>query len=306
MSIVTIRLTTLAAALLLIGCAKNDDEESPFGSSGIPPQLRSKNQADASGTAIAPGGNAGPLPIQITPESDIVFTDPDNPDAGIPEIETIMAKPKRGPWEESETIARQTAAREGKPILIWFTDSDRSPLCKAISAELFATNEFGKWADKNIVRLRVDASAKFDDTNLSLGDKITRQQEIKRYVQTLKKRYKVLGHPTILMLNASGEVLWKEAGYKRGQADYTWGLIKQATAATQHQYEGWRKKLESKGYRDWEGKNGRKAFAKLVSYSEGNMILVEPGGERFRTHESKLSKQDRAWIEDQKTIRGIR
>lgn len=77
---------------------------------------------------------------------------------------------------------------------------------------------------KNVVRLRVDSTIHVDDLNLSLDEKISRQNELKSYVQRLKKRYKVLGHPTLLMLNMSGEVLWKDTGYKRGKADFVWGL----------------------------------------------------------------------------------
>lgn len=289
---------------ILIGCAAvKKPNPSVSGTSSIPPQLRSSQATD--GTPITPGGNARSLPLNITPQEDIVFTDPDNPDAGIPQLETLMAAPKRGPWEESETIARQTAAREGKPILIWFTDSARSPMCKAISAELFSTHPFGKWAEKHIVRMRVDSAISVDDPNLSLDDKVNRQVELKHYVNRLKKRYKVLGHPTLLMLNPSGEVLWKDSGYRRGEADFVWGLIKQAVAASAHQYETWRKNLESKGYREWEGKAGRKVFAKLLSYSKGELILIEPGGERYKTHESRLSKKDKKWIEQQKALRGI-
>jgi len=295
---------TIAAFAMLGGCANDEKEDKPkpFGPSGIPPQLRG-NQGG--GTAITSGGNARPVPFNITPQEDIVFTDPDNPDAGIPELETLMAAPKKGPWEESESIARQTAAREGKPILIWFTDSARSPMCKALSTELFATKDFGKWAAKHIVRLRVDSNIDVDDPDISLREKVDRQVEIKNYVKRLKKRYKALGHPTLVMLNASGEVLWKETGYKRGEADYIWGLIKQGDVASSHQYKAWRKNLESKGYREWEGKSGREVFAKLVSYSKGTLILIEPGGERYKTNESKLSNSDRRWIEDQKALRGI-
>ncbi|WP_411826938.1 thioredoxin fold domain-containing protein [Luteolibacter sp. AS25] len=295
-----------AGAMLISGCAKDGGEEeakSPFGTSGIPPKLR--GSAGAGGTPIIAGGNARSEPIQITPEEDIVFTDPDNPDAGIPELERLMAAPKKGPWEDSETLARQEAAREGKPILIWFTDSARSPMCKALSQELFATSEFGKWAEDHVVRLRIDTGFEVDDTDLSLDEKITRKTDIANYVKKLKKRYKVLGHPTVLMLNPSGEVLWRDTGYKRGEGDFYWGLIKQAEAASAYQYTSWRKSLEGKGYREWEGKKGKKVFAKLVSYSEGKLILIEPGGERYKTDESKLSKKDRKWIEEQKALRGI-
>lgn len=262
-------------------------------------------RARTGGREVTGGGNALPKGITITPQEDILFTDPDKPNEGIPELEELMAAPKSGPWEESITIARQTAAREGKPILIWFTDSARSPKCKALSAELFAQHEFGKWARKHLVRLRIDANTAVDDPTISLDEKITRQSELKAYVKHLKEHYKVLGHPTLLMLNPSGEVIWKETGYQRGDADFIWGLIKQAEVASSQQYKEWRKKLEGKGYREWEGKRGRKVFAKLVSYSKGDLVLIEPGGQRYQTKESRLSKDDKKWIEQQKALRGI-
>lgn len=269
---------------------------------GVGPKIRTP--ADG-GVRVNPGGNAQPLPINVTPQNDIVFTDPDNPDAGIPELANLMAAPKRGPWEESETIARQTAAREGKPILMWFTDSARSPMCKVLSAELFSNAKFESWAAENLVRLRVDSNVSADDPDLSLDEKITRESEMKAYVARLKKRYRVLGHPSVLMLNPSGEVIERLRGYKRGDADYFWGLIKQNTIAAQISSEKWRKELEAKGYRDWRGQSGRKVFAKLLQYSKGTLILIEPGGERFRTQENNLSKDDRKWLDDQKTLRGI-
>ncbi len=297
-------LTLCAGGLLLGACAKDSGKpEDPLGVSAVPPQLFSSTDNATGGTPIIPGGNAEAM---ITPQSDIVFTNPDDPDAGIPEIESLMAAPKKGPWEESETIARQTAAREGKPILIWFTDSARSPMCKAIASELFSTSAFDKWAEENVVRLRVDANvAAAKSPGMSMDEWNNAKSDIGNYVKLLKKRYKVLGHPSVLMLNPSGEVIGRYRGYKRGEADYFWGLIKQGQVASESAYQGWRKGLEAKGYRDWEGTGGRKVFAKLAAYSKGNLILVEPGGERFKTNESRLSGADRKWIENQKAMRGI-
>lgn len=301
----------IVTCLMLGSCADKSGfriEQAPA-PAGLPqvaqPDTPDTPGTEVAGTAVNPGGNVGPRQLNYTPEEDISWTNPDRPDEGIPELETLMAAPKRGPWEESETIARQTAAREGKPILIWFTDSSMSPGCKALSEELFATHPFGTWAEKNVVRLRVDSSITVDDPNLSLGEKMSRQVELRSYVERLKKRYKVSGHPTLLMLNPSGEVLWKDSGYKRGQADFVWGLIKQAVAVTAGQYQAWRKNLESKGYREWQGSNGREVFAKLLTYSKGELLLIEPGGERYKTNESRLSKKDRKWIAEQKSLRGI-
>jgi len=267
---------------------------------GVGPKIRTPV---ADGVRVNPGGNAQPLPINATPQEEIAWTGFDG--EGIPELANLMAAPKRGPWEESETIARQTAAREGKPILMWFTDSARSPMCKVLSTELFSNPKFESWAAENVVRLRVDSNVSADDPDLSLDEKITRETEMKAYVARLKKRYRVLGHPSVLMLNPSGEVIERLRGYKRGDADYFWGLIKQNTIAAQISSEKWRKELEAKGYRDWRGQSGRKVFAKLLHYSKGTLILIEPGGERFRTQENNLSKDDQKWLDDQKTLRGI-
>jgi thioredoxin-related protein len=267
---------------------------------GFGPIIRSSPEG---GTPVAPGGNAQPLPNNITASADIAWTGFDG--EGIPELENLMAAPKKGPWEESEAQARQTATREGKPILVWFTDSARSPMCKVLGAELFSTPDFGKWADKHLVRLRIDANVSADDPNLSLDEKITREADMKAYVKQLKKRYRVLGQPSVLLLNPSGEVVARYRGYKRGDADYFWGLIKHGVAVSETANQEWRKGLEAKGYREWEGKRGRKVFAKLVSYSDGKLVLIEPGGERYRTDETSLSGQDRKWIEEQKAMRGI-
>lgn len=280
-------------------------EPGPFGVTGIPPQLRAKG--GDSGTAIAAGGNvsAKPLPLNATPEEDIVYTDPDNPDAVIPELANVLTAPKHGPWEESETVARQRSAREGKPLLIWFTDSGSSPMCLALSQELFSTNDFANWATEKLVRLRVDAEVKITDSNLDLSSAEDRRIRIIDYAKELKKRYKVLGFPTLVMLSPSGEVVGKYRGYKRGDAKFVWGQLKQGEAVASESYKGWRAGLEKKGYREWQDRGERKIFARLISYSKGTLILTEPDGSRARTTEASLSDKDRAWIAEQKKLRNM-
>lgn len=284
-------------------------QPSPFGPTGIPPALRSKS-ANA-GTPVVAGGNAAAT-LNVTPEEDIVFTDPDNPEANLPELTALLSNaPKRSnPWEESETIAKQRASREGKPLLIWFTDSKNSPMCKALSQDLFSTPDFEKWALEKLVRLRVDANAAgssfVTDKDISLGEKESRIVEVRNYGIRLKKQYKVLGYPSLIMLNPSGEVIGAYRGYKRGQGDYTWGLLKQGEAVSANAYQNWRAGLEKKGYREWKDRKERKIMAKLVSYSNGTLILIEPDGTRCRTDESKLCDNDRAWIAEQKKLRNLR
>lgn len=313
----------MIGALALTSCAKLGlggkkdaaEEPSPFGTTGIPPWMRASGPGGNSegGTPVVPGGNApavGKEPLNVTPEEDIVFTDPDNPEANLPELSSILAAPKRrGPWEESETVAKHRAAREGKPLLIWFTDSQNSPMCKALSQELFTKPDFEQWANDNVVRLRVDSNERASDfvkdPDISVDEEGTREADVRNYVKNLKKRYKVMGHPTLLLLNPSGEVVGRYRGYKRGQADFTWGLIKHGEAVSANAYKEWRAGLEKKGYREWCDRKERKVFAKLTGYSNGTLTLIEPDGTRSKTHENKLSDKDQAWLTEQKKLRGL-
>jgi hypothetical protein len=129
---------------------------------------------------------------------------------------------------------------------------------------------------------------------------------LKTYVAAMKKRYKVLGNPYVIMLNPSGSVILRHPGYKRGDADYFWGLLKQGEVASAHAHKSWRSSLEKKGYREWRDRKGRVVFAKLTNYSDGTLTLIEPDGTRCRTSEKKLSDEDRDWIDEQKRLRGIR
>jgi thioredoxin-related protein len=303
-------LSGVALCLLLAACAKQAAKPKPpiagMGGTGVPPQLapRQPDTSPAVASTTAPPSSQ----VQLTPEEDIIFTDPDNPEASLPELSTLLEsapRQRRGPWEQSESIAKRRAAREGKPVLIWFTDSARSPMCKALAEELLNTPDFNEWASEKIIRLRVDSNHVIDDPDISLEDKETRLVDMKRYVNRLRKQYKVLGNPVMVMCNPGGEVIGRYRGYKRGQADFYWGLIKQGEVASSTTYQAWRSALEKKGYREWQDRQERKVFAKLVSYSDGSLTLVEPDGTRSRTHENKLSDKDRAWIAEQKTNRGL-
>lgn len=279
-------------------------KDSPFGPTGIPSPLRASG--GTGGTPVAAGGNIAPSqPLQITPESDIAWTNPDDPDGGIPELAPLLAAPKKGPWEESEAVAKQRASRENKPLLIWFSDSKNSPGCKGASAELFADHAFDAWAREKLVRLKVDAYTRQSDPNLSIGEGIDKEVRQRDYVTEMKKRYKVLGHPTFLILDSSGDVVAKYKGYHSGQAAYTWGLFKQGQALAEKTNSEWRAGLIKKGYRDWQDRKGNKVFAKLTGYAKGQLYLIEPDGQRSRTTESRLSDADQSWIKQQKAMRGI-
>jgi hypothetical protein len=268
----------------------------------IPPRM---NPASASAGAPASSVRA---PVQLTAEEDILFTDPDNPDAKIPELMTLLeANPQRrkGPWEDSESRARKRSMREGKPLLIWFTDSRSSPMCKALAQELFNDPAFNKWAEEHLIRLKVDSYARVTDESISLDDKETKLIEIRAYAERLKKQYKILGHPNLVLVHPDGSVIGQYRGYKRGEASFRWGQLKQGLSSFQVSYEAWRATMEKRGYRVWADRKGRTVFARLVRYHEGMLSLVEPDGTRSKTDEKRLCDGDRAWIAEQKLQRGL-
>jgi len=257
------------------------------------------------GTAVAAGSNVPISPTMITPDNEISWTDPDHPENGIPELSTLMAAPKKGLWEDNESIARQRAVRDGKPLLIYFTDSQRSPTSRQLDDELFAKKDFEQWAKEKFVRLRIDAYPRVKDPNLSMEQATEKEIENKAYIAEMNKRYKVMGYPALLVLSPSGDVIGRYKGYKAGGADYTWGLLKQGQGLAAKAGNEWRSGLMQKGYREWQDRSGNKVFAKLLSYSNGTLYLVEPDGRRSRTVENRLSDPDRDWIKQQKLLRGI-
>jgi thiol-disulfide isomerase/thioredoxin len=308
-----IPLLAAACAAGLVSCGylrpsppPEDPEDQPFGPTGIPPALRpALPQATAT---VSPGGNQGtqaaglPSRIEILPEEDMVFTDPDNPDAPLAEFAELPAPIKQGTWEVSETKALQLAARDGKAVLLWFTATN-SPLCRSVDQELFSDPAFAAWADEHLIRLKVESNPRISSD--TIGGRLHRELEIRNYVQDLKKRYRIMGTPSFVLLNSSGEVLGRYRGYKRGDARHFWGQLKHGVGVSEKRHAAWRASLEQKGYRNWTDRKGRVIFAKLSRYSQGEVFFITPDGSRSKTHESNLSKADRDWIAEQKRLRSL-
>lgn len=297
----------LAAAIGLCSCGTDPDPgagdpsqrpPSPFSEESIPLPLR------GGGTALKPEGIPSELRDDagtVLDPAGIVFTDMDaeDPDDISAELrELFEAVPKEGPWRQSYQNAFREARLTGKPVLMWFTDSQNSPNCKALSEELFSRRDFEEWAGESLVRLQLDQRVK--------GSKLNNEAATKSdYIQSLKKQYKVLGQPTMLVLTPAGEVIGRYRGYRRGEFEFKWGQLKQAVHLATEAHARWVRDMEKKGYRVWSDPRGRRIFAKLVAYRDGELILIEPDGTRARTKERHLSSQDRDWIAAEKAKRGL-
>ncbi len=290
-------------AALLVGCGGTSPPVSA-NLEGVPENLREAVAGRGAPSAAVrldreAGGQSGAAAVAPL-NNDLVWTDPDNPDAALPELDGVLDRPQEEVWERNLGQARRRAIRDGKCQLIWFTDSRTSPACKALSTELFGNHEFGRWAEEHLVRVMIDTReperAPDDDAKARAAD----------YVEKVRKHYKVLGSPTVVMLSPQGELIKSYRGFRPGSGDFFWGQLKQAQRLGERSYEGWRAEMERSGYRDWEGKQGRRMFAKLVSYQDGVLQLVEPDGNRCTTRESNLGAGDRLWLGEQKRLRGLR
>jgi thioredoxin-related protein len=269
----------------------------PFSPSAIPPSLRGDGRKlDPLGELESLRNDAGTV---MNPDQ-ISYTDPDaeDPDDIPVELRDLLAAPtEEGPWGRSITRVLREARRTDKPVLIWFTDSGNPMAGRAIGEDLFSRRDFEDWAQETFVRLQVDQQ---------VGSKLENEAARKAdFVSGLKKRYKVFGYPTLIVLEPSGEVVGRYRGYQRGEWEYKWGQLRQAAFLAKKSHAEWKRRMEDKGHRTWTGAMGRTIFAKLLAYRDGELVLLEPDGTRARTTEDQLSAGDREWIAAEKRKRGI-
>lgn len=295
----------MLGALSLISCAqlggvigggkKKLDEKKPL--TGLDAYQKAGGRVTGAGgspTGAGTSATVSPTTAGITRDEDIVWA-PENPEEAIGGgLEELWKKPENTSWHISYIEAMRQARESGKPILVWFTDSARSPLCRALSNELFSNSGFDSWAAKRLVRLRVDDVIR--GSTKGEGEWTKKRN----YIDQLKKKYKVHGHPTVIVLSPSGGPISQYRGYKKGSADNYWGKIKGSVNKAEDDYGAWREKLEKRGYRMWTSRQGRKTFAKLYQYNSGKVTLVDPDGKSGTTSFNKLSDADQTWITQEK------
>lgn len=107
-------------------------------------------------------------------------------------------------WTADFQAAQAQATEKGLTILANFSGSDWCGWCIRLDEEVFAHQAFKDYADDNIVLFLADFPNK-----TKLPEDVAQQNE------RLAKQYGVRGFPTILLLNADGQVLGR-TGYQRG------------------------------------------------------------------------------------------
>jgi len=273
----------------------------------VPSFLRAGGQSGESGARVTLDGpsdlNEEDTDRIRAREEDLVWTDPDNPESSMEGMEDVMLETGReGPWYVSYTEARRSAMRAGKPLLIWFTNTQFSPLCRSLDKEVFSRGSFGEWAGDAVVRLRLDFNVKGesrDQGRSAMDDKIRKEN----YLEDLKRQYNVQGFPTVLLVSAHGKVAARYRGYRKSYSDFYEARVRNDTRKAIELHAEWRNSMSRRGYRQWTDEDGREVFARLSRYRAGQLILVEPDGKRIRASESRLSDADRSWIAKEKDKR---
>ncbi len=107
-------------------------------------------------------------------------------------------------WLENFEEAQEIAKIEDKTILVDFTGSDWCGWCIKLDNEVFSQTAFIDYANANLVLVKLDFPRKVSQT-----------EEKKKYNRALAQKYGIKGFPTILLFDASGEVIAK-TGYQQG------------------------------------------------------------------------------------------
>lgn len=112
-------------------------------------------------------------------------------------------------WETNLETALQKAKQENKAVLVNFTGSDWCIWCQRLSNEVFSKSEFEKFADDNLILVKID-----------FPEKIQQSMETKMYNNQLAQRFGVEGFPTIFLLKSNGAVALKTGYLPGGPVSY--------------------------------------------------------------------------------------
>jgi thiol:disulfide interchange protein len=111
-------------------------------------------------------------------------------------------------WTEDYSAAVTQAKKEHKMILLDFTGSDWCIWCQRTDKQVFETQKFKDFADKNLVLVTLDfpKSRPMPDA--------TKAQNAK-----LQEKYGIEGYPTLIVLNSNEKVVFSQIGFKEGGPD---------------------------------------------------------------------------------------
>ncbi len=121
-------------------------------------------------------------------------------------LAAIIAPAMGAEWQTDFEAAKQLAAAEGKAVLLNFTGSDWCGYCIRMKAAVLDTPEFAEYVKDKFVPVEVDLPRH----HMLSAEEIEKRQELCR-------QYEITGFPTIVAVDAQGEVL---DGFTGGRPDF--------------------------------------------------------------------------------------
>jgi thioredoxin-related protein len=130
----------------------------------------------------------------------------------IKELDSNIANPDySGAWLDDWRQASFISNRLKRPMFILFTQ-DTSEYCIKFDQEIFQTDEFKKYAKKNLVLMKVDFPK--DPEHLKAQTDYIKEQN-----KSLADQYAIRGYPTVIILNFMGQRIG-ESKYMKGGPDF--------------------------------------------------------------------------------------
>jgi thioredoxin-related protein len=117
-------------------------------------------------------------------------------------ISAPLAVAEESGWLTDYKQAQQQAKANNKFLLLDFTGSDWCGWCKKFDREVLLKPEFKDFARDNLVVVELDFPRGKPQT-----------LELKKQNRELAEQYEIVGFPTIVVLSADGQKLWRYDGY---------------------------------------------------------------------------------------------
>lgn len=230
-----------------------------------------------------------------TEEEEIIWTDPDNPEASIAELNAVFENKRQGNgWLSNYGQALNFSRRQGLPLIIWFHDSITSPKSKTLGRELLETDQFNDYCQDRVIRVKIDSGAAIDDS----GAKSSRYTL--SAINRLARKYGIDRRPGVVVVSPHGG---KVTARVNGMSDFIYDVhteIEHGVEQAEKDYAQYKTKLRAQGYRDWTERRGKSTlFAKLMRFDKKNnfVYLKEPGGRVTKTRLESFSKDDIQYLD---------
>lgn len=253
-----------------------------------------------------------PVPAEFPPPAAPALPSLLPPPSAVAPVPPGLELAARAYWHRSPREARELSRKERKPLLIFFYQKWKAAPAGpdgaamgdpniSLSDDLLASREFIELANSSLVLTRlfypIGSPNKTDYPEARLAA-----------LAQFKSHFKIKGFPTLLLLDENGREIERINGYARRKTGLGTEIstapailerlrtaVQRREAVVAADTERLRR-LEAQNYREWTSKAGSKLFAKLVSATPDEVILMDENGALRRVQPQQL------WIVDQAII----